>query len=257
MQAIKEDKKIFKDLSANFRGTIRVRVEHLQFDRGDESRDHNPPYPRGEKEEKEAIGILANDFKTGGCFRLQPLHYVSAIVNQDTLTFILNSLKLSAEELVKYPGEPPEPKLPRNFQLRYVCGHSRIEACKKVLPAFNRWWNVKLYLDGGPELRSALVKEYSGSIRHSDSDIYKMICYFKRQGIGRDKFAEQRWWLQLTLNKMRDLKLFMKHDIGKAFKVLLQAIPGLFTGNWIGILHHILALRCDEVIKCNPLLDLC
>ena len=48
----------------------------------------------------------------------------------------------------------------------------------------------------------------------------------------------------------------MKHDIGKAFKVLLQAIPGLFTGNWIGILHYILALRCDEVIKFNPLLDL-
>jgi len=76
-------------------------------------------------------------------------------------------------------------------------------------------------LDGGLGLRSALVKEYLGFIRHLDSDIYKMICYFKRQGIERDKFAKQKWWLQLILNKMRDLKLFMKYNIDKAFKVLL------------------------------------
>ena len=94
--------------------------------------------------------------------------------------FILNSLKLSAKELVKYPREPLEPKLPQNFQLQYICGYSRIKVYKKVLPAFNRWWNVKLYLDGGLELRSALVKEYLGSIRYLDSDIYKIICYFKR-----------------------------------------------------------------------------
>jgi hypothetical protein len=115
MQAIKEDKKIFKDLSTNFRETIRVQVEYFQFNCGDKSGDHNPLYPRGEKEEKEAIDILTNNFKIGGCFYLQPLHYISAIINQDTLRCILNSLKLSTKELVKYLGEPLELKLPQNF----------------------------------------------------------------------------------------------------------------------------------------------
>jgi hypothetical protein len=49
---------------------------------------------------------------------------------------------------------------------------------------------VKLHLDSRPELRSTLVKEYLNSIRHSDSDIYKIIFYFKRQGIEKDKFTE-------------------------------------------------------------------
>jgi len=52
---------------------------------------------------------------------------------------------------------------------------------------------VKLYLDGGLELRSALVKEYLGFIKYLDSNIYKMICYFKRQGIKKDKFVKQKW----------------------------------------------------------------
>ena len=112
MQAIKEDRKIFKDLSTNFRGTICVWVKYFQFDRGDENNNYNPLYPRGEKEEKEAIDILVNNFKTGGCFHLQPLHYISTIINQDTLRVILNSLKLSAKKLVKYPKEPLELKLP-------------------------------------------------------------------------------------------------------------------------------------------------
>ena len=81
MQAIKEDRKIFKDLSTNFQGIICVQVEHFQFNRGDENNNYNPLYPRGEKEEKEAIDTLANDFKIKNCFHLQPLHYISVIVN--------------------------------------------------------------------------------------------------------------------------------------------------------------------------------
>ena len=49
---------------------------------------------------------------------------------------------------------------------------------------------MKLHLDSGLELKNTLVKKYSGFIKYSDSNIYKIIYYFKRQGIERDKFIK-------------------------------------------------------------------
>ncbi|OCK73850.1 hypothetical protein K432DRAFT_311912, partial [Lepidopterella palustris CBS 459.81] len=239
--AIAEDRKIFADRSAYFRGRIRVQLQHLDF---------KEPSPRSKSESDRARDILATRFEKGGCYRLVPSHYIPAIVNQDALNLILQCLKLSAEELVDYAGkEPPEPTLPRDFRLRCLKGRIRTEACKIALPAADRWWNVDLYLsDAGTELRNALIEEYSGSINYSDSAIFNMICHYRRQGLERNKFAEKRWWLRLTPNKINDLKLFLNHELASAFNDL-QAIPGLWTGNWIGVLHHVLALKCDERLR--------
>ncbi|KAF2181260.1 hypothetical protein K469DRAFT_589451, partial [Zopfia rhizophila CBS 207.26] len=247
-RVIAEDRKIFEDRSVNFRGTIRVRLEYLEF---------TYPNIRSEDESQRVRDDLAFKFQEGGCYRLIPSHYIPAIVDRNTLSLILGSLSQSAEELVENAGKmPPEPKLPRDFRLECLQGRSRVKACEMSFPVAERWWTVNLYLsEAGTELRTALIEEYSGSSRHSDSEIYKMITYYRQQGTGRNKFAEKRWWLRLSPNKMRDLKLFLNHGDTKKFGGkrnltnalnALLTIPNLWNGNWIGILHHALALKCDE-----------
>jgi hypothetical protein len=60
-------------------------------------------------------------------------------------------------------------------------------------------------------------------------------------------FAEKRWWARLSKSKRKDLKQLLKHEgFTMAFDALL-AIPGIWVGLRIGMLHKLIAMKCDEV----------
>jgi hypothetical protein len=136
--AIGRDKRIFQDRSTSFRGTVRIRLEHFNFDY---------PNPRNERERERVVQSLATRFREGGCYRLVPDHYIPALLDYNTFNLILQSLNLSAEGLIECSSKlPPEPILPRGTQLWCLHGRSRIEACREALPVSERWWTVNLYL---------------------------------------------------------------------------------------------------------------
>jgi Protein of unknown function (DUF3723) len=95
-----------------------------------------------------------------------------------------------------------------------------------------------------PELETILIEEYSKSINFSDGHIYRKIREYKSSG---DMLAEMRWWAHLTDSKPKDLKQFLGHKtFPSAFDKLL-VIPGLWDGLKIGVLHKIIAMKCDQV----------
>ncbi|OCK76193.1 hypothetical protein K432DRAFT_463895, partial [Lepidopterella palustris CBS 459.81] len=232
-----KDERIFKDLITNFRGTICVPLESLQC---------SCPYPSDPHEIVK--NALKREFEKG-CYRLRPSHHIPAIVDHNDLSYILGVLELSLEELLARKT-PLRPVLRQGYHLQCLKGCDYIAAAKEVLPPSERWWTVDLYSeDAGPELRTALIEEYSDPIRYSDSEIYTMIHFCKHQGRGkRGLAAEERWWSHLSPNKRTDLERFLKRkELAAAFEELL-VLPGLWWGNWIGNLHNILAMRCDERI---------
>jgi hypothetical protein len=65
-----KEKKLLTDRSANFRGTACVKLEFLSFE-FEELRD----------EDSKNVKRLKRDFETGGCWRLEPYHYVPALID--------------------------------------------------------------------------------------------------------------------------------------------------------------------------------
>jgi len=247
-----KDERILKERIANSRGTICVPFETLHF----LCSHPDDPYQIVKK-------ALIKEFKKG-CYRLNPSHYIPAIVNNDDLNYILGVLALSSEQLLA-KEKPPSPLLRQGFRIQCLQGCHRVAAAKEALPPSERWWTVSLYsagkaessvhrpdltdnaLGAGPELRTALAEEYSSLISYSDSEIYTMICFCNKLTGKLALDASERWWSHLTPNKRRDLGGFFKHrELAADFEELLD-LPGLWWGDWIGNLHEIIGMRCDEV----------
>ncbi|KAF2181292.1 hypothetical protein K469DRAFT_590091, partial [Zopfia rhizophila CBS 207.26] len=229
-----KDERISKDRIKNLRGTICLPLETLRFTCS------HPPDPH-----HIVKNALKEEFKKG-CFRLPPSNHIPAIITHDDLSYILRELGLSTEELLTR-DLPPKPLLCSEYRLECLQGCHRVAAAEEVLESSERWWTVDLYSeDTGPELRTALIEEYSTPIKYSDSHIYTMICICRREGGVRGFAAEERWWSLLSPNKKKDLERFLKYQKLAAQFNDIHIIPGFWFGNWIGNLHEILAMRCDE-----------
>ena len=132
------EKQLAEDRGRYYRGTVRVRFEHLNF--GDLC-------PRGRC--NEAVEYLKDKFSQG-CLRLDPRNRIPAIIEPHTLDIVLKcSSGTTLGDIVDNSGGiPPELKLPHNHRLECLHGRQRFEAAKEVLPPKNWWWTIDLYLKG-------------------------------------------------------------------------------------------------------------
>ncbi|KAI9765977.1 MAG: hypothetical protein M1840_006984 [Geoglossum simile] len=183
---------------------------------------------------------LKKNFRTQGILRLEPKHHILAVIDEQDLDRAVKSSGTTHQALLKSPQKkPPELIFPSDYRLKCLYGQYRIQAARETLPPQDKWWTVDIYLKGmSPELETILIEEYSKSINFSDSHIYRKIREYKSSG---DMFAEKRC-------KPKDLKQFLKHaTFPSAFDTLL-VIPSLWDELKIGVLHKIIAMKCDEEI---------
>ncbi|GIJ92781.1 hypothetical protein Asppvi_003773, partial [Aspergillus pseudoviridinutans] len=142
-------------------------------------------------------------------------------------------------------------------------GHENIiTAARKRLYGQNRWWVVDVYVEDRSEqsdtqsLHSRLVRSlrehFPNQRQPPDGLIYERLRFYEGHlGSPPDHDAASAWWAILQHNpkskKHKYLKAFFRHgSFPQAFDALLP-IPGLWARMQIGVLHSLIALRCDEV----------
>jgi hypothetical protein len=126
-----------EDRSASFRGTARVELDLLDFEK-----------PR-DKQAAKNVARLRQIFRNEGCFPLEPEHRIVAIVSADRLHDVLRASAVTADQLLDNPnGMPPVLKFSRANLLCCLEGRSRVEAAKGLLAPGKRHWAVDLYLKG-------------------------------------------------------------------------------------------------------------
>lgn len=139
-QAESIDRKIAEDRSANYRGTVRVRFEFLEFD-----------VESARELDKKNVERLVGVYETARCLRLKPEHHIPAVISQQNLNLAIKHTGTSLEKLLIYPQKlPPELKFPPGHRLICLHGQHRVEAAKQwgKLSPKEKWWAVDLYLDG-------------------------------------------------------------------------------------------------------------
>ena len=252
-QALADDKqlRLCEDRSASFRGTGRVALDLLDFQKPDD----NPP--------SKNIVRLREIFRNEGCFPLEPANRIVAIVSPEKLDKVLRASAITSDQLLDNPnGVPPVLKIPRDNPLRCLDGRSRIEAAKGILVPGKRYWAVDFYLQGGcfqsnvlvgadfvikdttAELERVLAEQYTNQREYSDLEVYYHIQQYHSTG---NVFAEGRWRARLSANKQRNLKQFLKHHLLSAALNRVLAIPGQRFGFTLSMCHETITMKCDEV----------
>lgn len=100
--------------------------------------------------------------------------------------------------------------------------------------------------DIGEELRMSLVKEYVNQKKPTDGEIYRKIRQY--EGECGEAFRE-RWFVRLSQSdreRLDQLDNKRNRHLRCAFDRLL-AIPGLWPGMRISVLHRLIASSCVEV----------
>ena len=128
-----DDLQLFREKSRTFCGSVKVHIDKLQH-------ETIPTNPR-QLDEKNVARLL-KVFKDEQCLRLEPDHYISALVSRNTLPQVLRSGNIG--HLFLEEPQLFEPEHP----LIYLHGRHRLEAAKKYLAANDKWWVVNLYADG-------------------------------------------------------------------------------------------------------------
>lgn len=98
----------------------------------------------------------------------------------------------------------------------------------------------------------SLREQYSNDRRPPDGLVYERIRRY--EGYLEDpvnRFAANNWWVVLDTmcgsKKAKYLRAFFKHPTLPQKLDKLLPIEGLWEGMRIGLLHKVLAMRCDEV----------
>lgn len=102
----------------------------------------------------------------------------------------------------------------------------------------------------------SLQERYSNNRRPPDGLVYERIRRY--EGYLEDqvnRFAANNWWVVLEAmcgsKKAKYLRAFFKHPTLPQKLDQLLPIQGLWEGMRIGLLHKVLAMRCDQVSLCN------
>lgn len=122
-------------------GVARVALDRIWFDEmADDSRTLDPAH----------VSRLLQLFQQGQCDRLDPDHYLSAVISDQLLHRVLERAQLSIESLRL--TEPPFLPLRGEEYLVGIDGLHRHQAAVQYFsnrPERDRWWIVKLYDDRG------------------------------------------------------------------------------------------------------------
>lgn len=107
------------------------------------------------------------------------------------------------------------------------------------------------------EFVRSLRERFPNDQRPPDGLIYERIRYYEGYLDGPvNRIAANHWWAALERvsgsKKGKYLRAFFKHPtLPQAFDALLP-IAGIWEGMRIGVLHKLVAMRCDEVSYLLP-----
>lgn len=131
----KNDKKFLADLDRKYRGRAKVCLDQLV---------HFGPYVRDP--DRKSIESLKLAFGRGEKRHLRETH-VPVKLSQRSFETALGLSHLQPHELLEHSPEPPFLELPKN-SLVCLHGRQRIEAAQSYFVGGDRWWPVKLYIEG-------------------------------------------------------------------------------------------------------------
>jgi hypothetical protein len=136
---LERDLSLFNEKHSYFRGDVKIPLSFLKFE--------DQKVEGARTLDRENVLRLINIFETEGCYRLEPEHYISALISQETLDKGLRKSNLTQAGLLDYQSEPPELLLDDDSTVVCLYGQHRIEAGKAYLALREKWWVVRLYLD--------------------------------------------------------------------------------------------------------------
>ena len=228
----------FLEKQSHYRGRAKIFIEHLQFEEENVTGGRIVDVPNIER-------LVKVYEKEPGCLRLDHDHYIPALVDDGVLNRWLERSNVSHADLLDFRRIPPLLRIDQ--PLLALHGKHRVEAARRFLDPFDRWWIVDLYssaLSGSNVLD--LRTEYSNGRGFKDGDIFRHLRHYQRTG---DASEAGRWLSRLSPSKQKDLKTLLERhrDLREALDSLLP-----FTGLWgslqLGTFHRLLTLSCEEVI---------
>jgi hypothetical protein len=135
--ALELERQIFNDKAANYRGAARIKLANLDLEFPDRKRI----------EDQKNVDRLVRNYRFEGCLRLEPDHYVPALIEDDILSNTLQASGLESAALLRF-SEPPLLLLPDGLKLKGLEGQHRLLAGSKFLLPGEKDWGVELYSAG-------------------------------------------------------------------------------------------------------------
>ncbi|KAL2047106.1 hypothetical protein N7G274_001125 [Stereocaulon virgatum] len=176
------DLQIFREKSRTFCGSVKIPLDKI-------CHEELPNNPRQFNEKN--VTTLLDFFRSEGCLRLDPEHYVPALISRSAVPRGLHP-----------GGEPPR----FNPEHPVVClhGRHRLEAARKFFTGHeNRWWVVDLYSrDLSPQVKDVLRGHAANSTKYYDGDLVRQIRISTLHG---DTTRRRKWLARLSKNMQRCL----------------------------------------------------
>ncbi|WQF84245.1 hypothetical protein CDEST_09259 [Colletotrichum destructivum] len=185
-----------------------------------------------------------------GCRKEDNRHHAKATISQHDFEAALLNAGISASRLQGDALPYPALELPPGVQLECLQGSDRIMAADEVFDDTNKHWIVDLYLDDlSDDLKTLFVEEYEYQMEPDDGEFYCKIRGYQGHHGDENPFFERMWLGRLSaLSKnRRDLldQLFRHKKYSDAFDALL-AVPALFCGFRLTVVHQVISMRCEE-----------
>ncbi|KAK1712146.1 hypothetical protein BDP67DRAFT_405004, partial [Colletotrichum lupini] len=185
-----------------------------------------------------------------GCRQEDHRHHAKAIISQSDLEAALTKAGITASRLQGDALPYPVLGLPPGVQLECLQGSDRIMAADEVFDGSNKHWTVDLYLDDlSDDLRALFVEEYEYQKEPDDGEFYCKIRGYQGHHGDENPFFERIWLGRLAaLSKNRRHlldQLFRHKKYADAFDALL-AVPALFCGFRLSVVHQVMCMRCEE-----------
>ncbi|KAJ5642610.1 hypothetical protein N7490_006610 [Penicillium lividum] len=238
---------LFTYRQRHFKVTARVHLSHLTFENGFRERMND----------RQNVRRLERIMEIQGCQRLMKDCHVPVLVPAADW----------GRRVRQRPGDDLIPSLDVDFDyhLRAQDHENLIAAARKILGPTSQWWIVDFYVTKQDESRDgrnmrdklvrALKERFPNDNRPPDGLIYERIRYYEGLPDGiSNRMAANNWWAALETaprsKKRKYLRLFLKHPTLPQKLDSLLDIVGLWEGMRIGLLHKVIAMRCDEPIAC-------
>ena len=123
-----------------FLGSARVDIDTLHF-----------VEPCFREFDEKNLERLLDSYEREGCFRVEPVYHIPATIDQQALSNALVAADSSTDALLsRDPRRWPKLTFPHEFRLLCLHGRHRIEAGRRYLSIYARWWTVDLYANGEP-----------------------------------------------------------------------------------------------------------
>ncbi|CAG8236717.1 unnamed protein product [Penicillium salamii] len=244
-QVEKDESKLFAYREEHFKMAARVDISRLVFDKNFKRQMSN----------RQNIDRLERIMSTQGCHRLMEECHVPVLVSARDWGSRVRPRTAD--------GQFQQLDVDIDYELRGLDHESLIIAARNRLRPSNQWWIVDVYVTEPMGSEQPLEKEFIRSLqerfpndhRPSDGLIYQRIRYYEGYLDGPiNTNAANQWWATLERvsgsKKSKYLRAFLKHPtLPQAFDELLP-IAGIWEGMKIGVLHKLVAMRCDEPVLC-------